>query len=202
MGLNPRPAKAWRALRNALPALVIVGAAALLWLGGTELRDALSFDRPAIRSGEAWRLLSGHLVHLGTSHVLLNVAGVALVWLLVGKEFTVLEWALISVFVVVAIDAGLWWLNPELEWYVGLSGALHGWLAAGVVAGMVKRRQDAWLLAALIAAKLVFEQWQGPVPGSAESAGGPVIVDAHLYGAIAGAVAGFVLTRLNKRTGL
>lgn len=202
MGLNPRPAKAWRALRRALPALVIVGAAALLTLGGSEVRDALAFDRSDIRAGEAWRLLSGHFVHLGASHALLNVAGIALVWLLVGKEYTALQWALISIVVFAAIDAGLWWLNPQLEWYVGLSGALHGWLAAGVVAGLAKRRQDAWLLGGLVAAKLVFEQWQGPIPGSVESSGGPVIVDAHLYGAIAGAAAGFVLTRFGRRTGL
>ena len=38
------------------------------------------------------------------------------------------------------------------------------------------------------AAKIIFEQIYGPLPGSEQSAGGPVVVDAHLYGAIAGCI--------------
>ncbi len=202
MGLNPRFAAARQAFQAALPALAVVGIAVVLGLGGTAFRDALSFDRSGIEDGELWRIVSGHFVHLGTSHMLLNGAGIILVWLLVGQEFILRQWALVTIVVIVGIGAGLWWMNPELQWYVGLSGLLHGWLAAGIVAALSKGRLDAGLLAALIVAKLVFEQWQGPIPGSAESAGGPVIVDAHLYGGIAGALAGLGLTRLARRTGL
>ena len=202
MGLSPREARAWQAARQALPAFAVVGLCLVLWAGGDALRDALSFKRSGIAAGEAWRLLTGHLVHLGTSHMLLNTAGLVVVWLLVGRVYPARQWAMISVAVVVAIDAGLWWLNPRLEWYVGLSGVLHGWLAAGAVNLLIRGRSDGWLLVALVAAKLVFEQWQGPIPGSAESAGGPVIVDAHLYGGLAGAACGFVLTRFGARSGL
>ena len=202
MGLSPREARAWRAFRQALPAFAIVGLSLALWAGGDALREAFSFDRSGIAAGEVWRLLTGHLVHLGTSHLVLNAAGVVLVWLLVGRAYSIREWAILSLAVIVAIDAGLWWLNPRLDWYVGLSGVLHGWLAAGSVNLLYRGRSDGWLLLGLLAAKLVFEQWQGLIPGSVESAGGPVIVDAHLYGGLAGAASGFVLTRLGARSGL
>ena len=92
-----------------------------------------------------------------------------------------------TVVLVVAIDAGFWWLNPSLDWYVGLSGVLHGLLVAGLVAGYRESPGENLLLLVLIAAKLGYEQWLGPLPGSESTAGGPVVVNAHLYGALAGA---------------
>ena len=47
-----------------------------------------------------------------------------------------------------------------------------------------------WILGAALIAKLVYEALVGPLPGSAESSGGAVIVAAHVYGAIAGAIRG------------
>jgi len=41
----------------------------------------------------------------------------------------------------------------------------------------------------MLLAKLAYEQLYGALPGSAATAGGPVIVDAHLYGSIAGIIA-------------
>jgi membrane associated rhomboid family serine protease len=37
--------------------------------------------------------------------------------------------------------------------------------------------------------KLAVEQWLGPLWLTAEAAGGPVVVDAHLFGALGGALA-------------
>lgn len=203
MGLNPRLDQVRCLVRDGAPSMLAAGAVSIIVLallaGGTGLRDALSFDRGGITGGEIWRTVTGHLVHLGPPHAVLNVLGTILVTFLVGREFSIRQWAVISVAVVAVIDIGLWLLNPELDWYVGLSGVLHGWLAAGIVALLVNRRPDAWLLAPLLVAKLAFEQWQGPVPGSAETAGGPVVVDAHLYGAVGGAIVAYALLRIGSR---
>ena len=40
-----------------------------------------------IAEGEYWRLLSGHFAHLGYPHLALNLAGLLLVWLLVGRLY-------------------------------------------------------------------------------------------------------------------
>jgi hypothetical protein len=47
------------------------------------------------------------------------------------------------------------------------------------------------MLAAVLVAKLIYEQCFGALPFSSVSTGGTVIVDAHLYGALAGALMGF-----------
>ena len=49
------------------------------------------------------------------------------------------------------------------------------------------------VLGVILLLKLAYEQFVGPVPGSAETTGGTVIVAAHLYGAIAAGVAAAVM---------
>ena len=49
---------------------------------------------------------------------------------------------------------------------------------------------DSWIVAIGLAAKLLLEQVTGPLPVTAELSGGRVIVDAHLYGAVAGCITG------------
>ena len=180
-----------------VPAAVIL-ASGCFALFGDPGRVALRWERALIVEGELWRLITGHLVHLGISHLVLNLAGLLLVWFLVGRDLKPLQWLAIGVVNVVAIDAGFWVLNPELTWYVGLSGVLHGMLAAGIVVATTDARKDLVLLGVLVVAKLVYEQVAGALPGSGTVSGGAVIVDAHLYGAVSGAIAGAIMRRLGK----
>ena len=39
------------------------------------LRDLLAYDRAGLGAGQVWRLLTAHFVHLGWTHMLLNLAG-------------------------------------------------------------------------------------------------------------------------------
>lgn len=169
-----------------LAAGVIALVAFLLQLGGNGVQDALAYDRDGLADGEFWRLATGHFVHLGWSHLLLNLLGLALVCWLVGHAFGVLRWLYVSLVVIAVIDAGFWFLNPELDWYVGLSGLEHGLLVAGLLAGIANRDREALILALFVLAKLGWEQIVGPLPGSESTSGGAVIVDAHLYGALGG----------------
>jgi len=174
--------------------------AALLVATGDTGREWLRFERATILDGELWRLVTGHIVHLGLTHFLLNGAGLVLVWFLVGREFAGLEWLAIVAASIAAIDIGLWVLNPGLEWYVGLSGLLHGMLAAGILASWRGRRAEASILGVVIFGKLAFEQLVGPMPGSEGTSGGAVIVDAHLYGVIGGVILAAILIRVRRKT--
>lgn len=181
--------------RWALPA-TLVAVAILIALAGDAGREALSLYRPAIQQGEIWRLVTAHLAHLGTSHLLLNLAGLALIWYLVCDYLTPGNWLIVTAVSVAGIDIGLWFFEPQLVWYVGLSGLLHGLLAAGVVAGLRSGRFEVWVLAVALVAKLAYEQFVGPLPGSEEASGGAVIVASHAWGALAGAVTTAMLIRV------
>jgi rhomboid family GlyGly-CTERM serine protease len=167
-----------------------VSIAVLIALTGDWGRELFRYDRLAIGGGELWRLISGHFVHLGWSHFALNAVGLVLISFLVAARFSAIQWLLITLLIIVGIDLGFWVLEPQLAWYVGLSGVLHGLLAAGVASGMRDGQSDSWIIGGLLVIKLIYEQLVGPVPGSEGTSGGDVVVAAHLYGAIAGALAG------------
>lgn len=166
-----------------------------IMLAGEVGREWLRFDRVWIAEGESWRLITGHLSHLGWSHFILNAIGLGLVWFLVGNRFNGRDWFIVLASSVITMDLGFWLLLPQLHWYVGLSGLLHGLLVAGILTRFPKFDGESALLLALVVAKLVWEQFSGPLPGSETSSGGPVIVDAHLFGAVGGAV-GAILARI------
>ena len=174
-----------RISRWQLPA-VLVAVSGIFELFGDTGRALLQFDRVAILNLEIWRLLTGHLAHLGPSHWLLNTFGLILVWLLVGVQFTGRQWLIVTIISIAGVDAGLWFFDPQLVWYVGMSGFLHGILAAGVVKGFQTVPREALMVGVAVLIKIVYEQLIGPLPGSEQSAGGSVVVDAHLYGALAG----------------
>jgi len=147
---------------------------------------ALRFDRQAILDGEVWRLISGNFVHLGWNHLWMNLAGLFLIWMLFARFFNNANWLFIIITSAAAVGGGLLFFNPELNWYVGLSGLLHGMFVAGVIRAITLGYRAEILLFILLTGKLIWEQISGALPGSMDLAGGNVVVDAHLYGAIAG----------------
>jgi rhomboid family GlyGly-CTERM serine protease len=165
---------------------------ALLEILGEPARQALSFERSALAGGEWWRLLTAHFVHLDAEHAFLNGLGVILMWALFARDYSPWRWAAIYSGSALAVSVGLWFGNPELQWYVGASGALHGVMTAGTIAHLRRRDLDGWILAAFIITKLAYEQFAGALPFAGTSS---TIVDAHLYGAVGGVVLGLFLTQ-------
>jgi len=181
--------------QHSLP-LALALAATLLAIAGDSMTELLRYQASEVKAGEMWRLVSANLVHLGWSHTLMNLLGLGLIWGLFLGSFSNLNWLLVILLSSMAGSLGLLLLNPDLVWYVGLAGVLQGLGVAGAV-GASRRgdNREAILLAAIVG-KLLWEQSIGALPGSADMAGGPVVVDSHLYGAIGGALAGLLLKPL------
>jgi rhomboid family GlyGly-CTERM serine protease len=164
-----------------------LGAMVLLWWVGDKAEMALRYDRPQIVAGQYWRLITGHWVHGGLRHMALNGLGAVVIAFLFLRTYSVLQWVFILALSMLAIDLGFLLLEPQLKWYVGASGVLHGALAAGAIAWWrTESRTMALTLSAIVFGKLAWEQVHGALPLAGEM---PVIVDAHLYGAIGGAIA-------------
>ena len=161
--------------------------------------SALRYERVAVLHGELWRLVTGHLVHADAAHLTWNLAGLALVAWLFAREYTRREWIVILVASTVAIDAGFLAFEPQLEWYVGFSGVLHGLMAGGLLAWLVRHRDGVTaIVAVLFAAKLAWEHLVGPLPFTAETLSIPVVHQAHTYGAIGGALGAWVCLRRTR----
>jgi rhomboid family GlyGly-CTERM serine protease len=199
-GSKPLGGVAIRRLRDSWVIVALLVVCTLLALGGDELRELGRYERQAVENGELWRLVSGHLVHLGVGHLWPNLAATAIIGLLFEGVFRNADWLRIGAASAAAIDLGLYALEPQVLWYVGLSGVLHGYVAAGALALLVRREKLGIVLAIGVAGKLIFEQLSGPVPFTAESVGGPVVVAAHLYGVIGGLLAEAVTQVARRRS--
>ena len=152
-------------------------------------REALSYQRSALSAHQWWRLLSAHLVHLSWQHALLNIAGLVLLWSLFARDFPPRRWLWIVTLSVVAIDAGLWYLRPAVQWYMGASGVLHGVLAAGACAMYRRGEGTGAALLLLLVVKLFYEQHSG---ASLFLGNVPLVADAHLLGSLGGLTASLV----------
>jgi rhomboid family GlyGly-CTERM serine protease len=172
--------------RGASGLWLVTGCAVLILpeLAGDAGRAILRYDRAGLHAGQLWRLLSAHIVHLDLRHTVLNALGFVLMWGLFAQDYRPLQWIMILLAGIAGIDLGLWLLDPELNWYVGSSGALHALMAAGTLAHLRRREGDGWILLAFLVTKLTYEQWSGSLPLAGEDVA--VVVDAHLYGALAG----------------
>lgn len=138
----------WRSLL-----LVAVAIAAYLALGAAP--GDWVFDRVAIARGEWWRLITGHWVHSDLTHAAWDISAL----LLLGALFeTRLRWRLPMVLLLTSlgVDAWLWWGDPALSYYCGLSGILNGLLVAGLVHLWRDTRHPVVLLTALGAVLKIF----------------------------------------------
>lgn len=178
--------------------LALLAALAVLLLplaGGEGLASLLRYTRPGLAEGQWWRVATAHIVHLDARHALLNAAGLALLWALFARSFRPWQWVIALLLVLVAVDAGLWFFSPRVHWYVGASAMLHGVFACGTVAMIRTGERIGWAALVMFAAKIGWEQWQGPLPLSE----GPVVTDSHLFGAAGGLLAGLLLRPRHDR---
>ncbi|MDO6569828.1 MULTISPECIES: rhombosortase [unclassified Gilvimarinus] len=140
-------------------------------------------------SGEYWRLISGHIAHLNLTHAALNMAALWLIVFNLGEQYRTREWLFAGLVISVGISLGLWLWRPDLSDYVGLSGTLHGLLLYGLAPLCQAKSKLAWLALAAVGGKLALEQLAPNTNISTqELIGGNVITDAHLLGAMIGAL--------------
>ncbi len=172
--------------------LLIGGVSLAVQAGGVV--NAWLFDRQAIGRGQYWRLLSAHLVHLDWPHWGLNMAGLAVVAVFFSRYGRPLQWVWVLLLSALFTGLGLYWLDPQMARYVGLSGVLHGLFIFGALHERRQHPASGYALLVLLCAKLAWENLYGPLPGSATLTGGHIMTSAHLYGALGG-LAAYLVTR-------
>lgn len=151
------------------------------------------YDQVLIDKGGFWLLLSGNIVHLNWAHWALNISGLAIIAFFFSAYGYVFHWLFVLFVAATFVGIGLYWFNPEVITYVGLSGVLHGLFIFGGIREIRFYPASGYALLLILTGKLIWEFFYGAVPGSEELTRGRVVTDAHLYGAIGGAVAALLL---------
>lgn len=187
------------------PALILLAAVILLSIDSHDQR-LFRYDRSGVFGEDYWRLITGHFTHLGWSHLVLNMSVMLVFWQLYHRVFPPLIWATLTLLCALGISLAYVFLEPDLEWYVGFSGVLHGLFMAVVITlllNYLKWKQirfpwEALFLFAAILGKIIFEQTIGSLSFTTKASGGDVFVNAHLYGAGMGVVLSVLAFSMQK----
>jgi rhomboid family GlyGly-CTERM serine protease len=164
------------------------------------LRVQLLYDRSALVHHELWRLLTCHWVHLSWDHLFWS----ALTFLGLGSLCEIMDQKKYVATVAVSallIPAAIWWGQPDLVAYGGLSGldcALYALLMVLLIKREIRSRNRLWvtcfslLLTGLIA-KITYETITGQTIFVSNNHSGMVPVPlAHLVGGVVGTGIGLV----------
>ena len=171
-------------------------AAALVIQLNPAWRALLLYDRAALAGGGFWRIWTGHLVHFGWPHFLADTGlWLILGWLLETRHPVFSRSALVGM--PVFISAVLWWFDPEMARYGGLSAVNLGLLLFLALRGWQRNWADWFWPAVLViyTGEVIFEIVQGGRGGGLIRFDDPAIrvaTSAHLASAGYAVLAWFV----------
>ena len=143
--------------------------------------DGLVLDRDKLMAGQVWRLWTGHLAHVDATHAAVNLAALTILAAVAARMRQLSPLVLASLVLMPGIGIGLLLTSPDLQWYTGLSGLLHGWAA-----WLLVRRGGKAALAGLMLLGLKLA-WEA-LPETGAHTGVPVAIRAHQLGAAGGFV--------------
>lgn len=166
-----------------LPAAIACVTIATQALG---LETTLRYQRDLVTQGQWWRLITGNFVHLGWMHLLRDLAGLFLIWMLFRRRMNDLSWAVLVLLASLGVCLGIYLFNPSIAWYVGISGMLFGLFAAGAALEWKSSRWRSLGMLAGMVLLLAYTVFIGPLPGEESGLGGRVVSQAHVYGACMG----------------
>ena len=130
--------------RQRIPVFTIVLVTRLIvlhWL--VDDKTLFYFSAADINRGEAWRLLSGHLMHADGQHLLWNCLGLAVLGTIIEKHSRMTLWTALGAGIV-SVNVLLLTPFAQLDYYCGLSGVLNTLLL--VALWLEWRASRSWLI--------------------------------------------------------
>lgn len=179
-------------------ALIII-LALLVYLFEPQASQLLAYYHTGISQFELWRLITATFCHTNFNHLAMNLFGLIITLALFIDTFKEIKILPVIIFSSLSIGTALFFLEPELIWYVGLSGVLHGLFSVGIASDIVNKDRWGYLLGTGFAIKIIYEQIFGAQQATIELIGAPVLVNAHLYGAFAGTLYYFLTWAYKNR---
>jgi len=153
---------------------------------GELFTQTLVYQRQLITKGEIWRLISGHILHTNGYHLLLNLAALFMLWALHGRFYSIKNYTVLFLFCSIFTSLGIYYFDPTLIQYVGLSGVLHGVFVFGAIMDINAKDKTGYLLFLGVWLKIAHEQFYGASTDVSNLIEASVAVNSHLWGALGG----------------
>lgn len=154
------------------------------------------FRRDTFLQGEWWQLMTAPWIHLNYTHAGLNLIMTAVLMALFAGQVRPWQQLLIVMLSGIVLLLLLAYAFPEVQWYVGLSGSLHGLAIYGALTLLgsdepfaqakitLSERYIGVVVLLWVSIKLVLEHaWSTPIIWRNNM---PIATAAHLTGALAG----------------
>ncbi len=187
------------------PAVVVVGGFGVLLVVIQLVNSAMSY-RVATEFGivpRTWHGLIGivtaPLLHGSWSHLLSNLVPLLIFGFLIMLG-SVRQFVAVTALVWLISGLGVWLISPANSITVGASGIVFGWLAYLVARGVFTRSFGQIVLGVLLVAVWGSLFWTGIVRVAVADITGVVTISwqAHLFGAIGGVLAAFLVARADR----
>jgi len=153
---------------------------------GELFTDSFVYQRQLITEGEIWRLITGHILHTNAYHLLINLAGLFMLWALHGHFYHIKNYTALFLFCALFTSIGIYYFDPSLRQYVGLSGVLHGIFVFGAIMDIKAKDKTGYLLFLGVWLKIAHEQIYGASADVSHLIEASIAINAHLWGALGG----------------
>ncbi len=159
----------------------------------------LRYQSFEVSSGQWWRIFTANLCHSNWNHWILNIAGLWLMDLFYQPVLSQKTRAALLVFCMFLNVLMIhFWM--KINWYVGLSGALHGYLIGGALLSWNKAKWLNFMIIFTTIIKLFVESHWQINSATEQLINANVLEEAHSFGAISSVIFWLLLivyTRLN-----
>lgn len=158
-----------------------------LGLFAEEVNTLFAFQREKLESGQLWRAITCNLVHLSSNHMFMNLCVYVLTTLIFAAGVSIAAWYGVLAFSSLCVGGGLYFFDSGVSTYVGLSGAIYGMLAFGLLVNLRNHGLTYFVAYLFVIYRVLSQQTASYDPVEmADFIGGNVIASAHLIGLVAG----------------
>ena len=159
--------------------------------------ELFRYEATVVNDGEFWRIFTANLCHSNWNHWALNLIGFWIMDLFFRPVLSIKLRAYLLLFCMFG-SVFLLHLWLDLRWYVGLSGALHGYLIGGAILSWQSDKRLNLIIIVIVVAKLFAESFWQINDSTEELIGTNVVEESHSFGAVSALVFCFILFAINK----
>lgn len=151
------------------------------------------YNRYIVGQGvQLYRLVTAHFMHTGEFHLVFNIIALWFIGLLHSRHYKLWQWCLMFPMLMAGTMAGIHYLDPNIAYYIGLSGILHGLVVIGAIADLHCKLRSGYVLLLLLVIKIALDELNIGFPNFQMLIQADIPTNANIFGTLTGLVLGLI----------